>query len=118
MIIVLILRKQRNYIGKLFQGVFSFSLLQTKEDREIINVVQYCFINEPEQNDLVMEYTCDSLFLLGFPEEFLLDKLKSFFGELGRFEEIDPTTIEAIMSYVAAVSRYHKKKCYWKRKST
>jgi len=39
----------------------------------------------------------------------LLDKLKIFFGELGRFEEIDPTTMEAIMSYVAAVSRYHKK---------
>lgn len=105
------------YRETFFNGVFSFSLLQTKEDREIINVVQYCFINEPEQNDLVMEYTCDSLFLLGFPEEFLLDKLKSFFGELGRFEEIDPTTIEAIMSYVAAVSRYHKKNVIGREKA-
>ena len=105
------------YKETFFNGVFSFSLLQTKEDKEIINVVQYCFINEPEQNDLVMEYTCDSLFLLGFPEEFLLDKLKNFFGELGRFEEIDPTIMEAIMSYVTAVSRYHKKNVIGREKA-
>ena len=97
------------YRETFFNGVFSFSLLQTKEDWDTIGVVQHCFINEPEQDNLMMEYTCGSLSLLGFPQEFLLDKLKSFFGELGRFEEIDPTTIEAIMSYVAAVSLYHKK---------
>ena len=97
------------YRETFFNGVFSFSLLQTKEDWDTIGVVQHCFINEPEQDDLMMEYTCGSLSLLGFPQELLLDKLKIFFGELGRFEEIDPTTMEAIMSYVAAVSRYHKK---------
>ena len=97
------------YRETFFNGVFSFSLLQTKEDWDTIGVVQHCFINEPEQDDLMMEYTCGSLSFLGFPEELLLDKLKIFFGELGRFEEIDPTTMEAIMSYVAAVSRYHKK---------
>ena len=97
------------YRETFFNGVFSFSLLQTKEDWDTIGVVQHCFINEPEQDDLMMEYTCGSLSLLGFPQELLLDKLKSFFGELGRFEEIDPTTMEAIMSYVTAVSRYHKK---------
>ena len=110
-------KAEKLYKETFFNGVFSFSLLQTKEDREIINIVQYCFINEPEQNDLVMEYTCDSLFILGFPEEFLLDKLKSFFGELGRFEEIDPTTMEAIMSYVTAVSRYHKKNVIGREKA-
>ena len=97
------------YRETFFNGVFSFSLLQTKEDWDTIGVVQHCFINEPEQDDLMMEYTCGSLSLLGFPQELLLDKLKIFFGELGRFEEIDPTTMEAIMSYVTAVSRYHKK---------
>ena len=97
------------YRETFFNGVFSFSLLQTKEDWDTIGVVQHCFINELEQDDLMMEYTCGSLSLLGFPQELLLDKLKIFFGELGRFEEIDPTTMEAIMSYVAAVSRYHKK---------
>ena len=97
------------YRETFFNGVFSFLLLQTKEDWDTIGVVQHCFINEPEQDDLMMEYTCGSLSLLGFPQELLLDKLKIFFGELGRFEEIDPTTMEAIMSYVAAVSRYHKK---------
>jgi len=97
------------YKETFFNGVFSFSLLQTKEDWDIIGVVQHCFIDEPEQDDLMLEYTCGSLSLLGFPQELLLDKLKSFFGELGRFEEIDPTTMETIMSYVAAVSRYHKK---------
>ena len=97
------------YNETFFNGVFSFSLLQTKEDWDIIGVVQHCFIDEPEQDDLMLEYTCGSLSLLGFPQELLLDKLKSFFGELGRFEEIDPTTMETIMSYVAAVSRYHKK---------
>ena len=97
------------YRETFFNGVFSFSLLQTKEDWDTIGVVQHCFINELEQDDLMMEYTCGSLSLLGFPQELLLDKLKIFFGELGRFEEIDPTTMEAIMSYLAAVSRYHKK---------
>ena len=97
------------YRETFFNGVFSFSLLQTKEDWDTIGVVQHCFIDEPEQDDLMLEYTCGSLSLLGFPQELLLDKLKSFFGELGRFEEIDPTTTETIMSYVAAVSRYHKK---------
>ena len=97
------------YRETFFNGVFSFSLLQTKEDWDTIGVVQHCFINEPEQDDLMMEYTCGSLSLLGFPQELLLDKLKIFFGELGRFEEIDPATTETIMSYVAAVSRYHKK---------
>ena len=97
------------YRETFFNGVFSFSLLQTKEDWDTIGVVQHCFINEPEQDDLMMEYTCDSLSLLGFSQELLLDKLEIFFGELGRFEEIDPTTMEAIMSYVTAVSRYHKK---------
>ena len=97
------------YRETFFNGVFSFSLLQTKEDWDTIGVVQHCFIDEPEQDDLMLEYTCGSLSLLGFPQELLLDKLKSFFGELGRFEEIDPTTMETIMSYVAAVSRYHKK---------
>ena len=97
------------YRETFFNGVFSFSLLQTKEDWDTIGVVQHCFIDEPEQDDLMVEYTCGSLSLLGFPQELLLDKLKSFFGELGRFEEIDPTTTETIMSYVAAVSRYHKK---------
>ena len=102
-------RAEELYKETFFNGVFSFSLLQTKEDWDTIGVVQHCFINEPEQDDLMMEYTCGSLSLLGFPQELLLDKLKIFFGELGRFEEIDPTTMEAIMSYVAAVSRYHKK---------
>ena len=97
------------YKETFFNGVFSFSILQTKEDWDTIGVVQHCFINEPEQDDLMMEYTCGSLSLLGFPQELLLDKLKIFFGELGRFEEIDPATTETIMSYVAAVSRYHKK---------
>ena len=105
------------YRETFFNGVFSFSLLQTKEDWDTIGVVQHCFINEPEQDDLMMEYTCGSLSLLGFPQEFLLDKLKSFFGELGRFEEIDPTTIEAIMSYVAAVSLYHKKNVIGREKA-
>ena len=102
-------RAEELYKETFFNGVFSFSLLQTKEDWDTIGVVQHCFINEPEQDDLMMEYTCGSLSLLGFPQELLLDKLKIFFGELGRFEEIDPTTMEAIMSYVAAVSWYHKK---------
>ena len=97
------------YRETFFNGVFSFSLLQTNEDWETIGVVQHCFINEPEQDDLMIEYTCGSLSFLGFPQELLLDKLKIFFGELGRFEEIDPATTETIMSYVAAVSRYHKK---------
>ena len=96
------------YRETFFNGVFSFSLLQTKE---------HCFIDEPEQDDLMMEYTCGSLSFLGFPQELLLDKLKSFFGELGRFEEIDPTTIEAIMSYVTAVSRYHKKNVIGREKA-
>ena len=102
-------KAEKLYKETFFNGVFSFSLLQTKEDWDIIGVVQHCFIDEPEQDDLMLEYTCGSLSLLGFPQELLLDKLKSFFGELGRFEEIDPTTTETIMSYVAAVSRYHKK---------
>ena len=102
-------RAEELYKETFFNGVFSFSILQTKEDWDTIGVVQHCFINEPERDDLMMEYTCGSLSFLGFPEELLLDKLKIFFGELGRFEEIDPTTMEAIMSYVAAVSRYHKK---------
>ena len=102
-------RAEELYKETFFNGVFSFSILQTKEDWDTIGVVQHCFINEPEREDLMMEYTCSSLSLLGFPQELLLDKLKIFFGELGRFEEIDPTTMEAIMSYVAAVSRYHKK---------
>ena len=105
------------YRETFFNGVFSFSLLHTKEDWDTIGVVQHCFINEPEQDDLMMEYTCGSLSLLGFPQELLLDKLEIFFGELGRFEEIDPTTMEAIMSYVAAVSRYHKKNVIGREKA-
>ena len=105
------------YRETFFNGVFSFSLLQTKEDWDTIGVVQHCFIDEPEQDDLMIEYTCGSLSFLGFPQELLLDKLKSFFGELGRFEEIDPTTIEAIMSYVTAVSRYHKKNVIGREKA-
>ena len=110
-------RAEELYKETFFNGVFSFSLLQTKEDWDTIGVVQYCFINEPERDDLMMEYTCGSLSLLGFPQELLLDKLKIFFGELGRFEEIDPTTMEAIMSYVAAVSRYHKKNVIGREKA-
>ena len=105
------------YRETFFNGVFSFSLLQTKEDWDTIGVVQHCFIDEPEQDDLMIEYTCGSLSFLGFPQELLLDKLKSFFGELGGFEEIDPTTIEAIMSYVTAVSRYHKKNVIGREKA-
>ena len=110
-------RAEELYKETFFNGVFSFSLLQTKEDWDTIGVVRHCFINEPEQDDLMMEYTCGSLSLLGFPQELLLDKLEFFFGELGRFEEIDPTTMEAIMSYVTAVSRYHKKNVIGREKA-
>ena len=71
------------YRETFFNGVFSFSLLQTKEDWDTIGVVQHSFIDEPEQDDLMIEYTCGSLSLLGFPQELLLDKLKSFLESWG-----------------------------------